>query len=506
MKLCLLLPVIAVAQFSSSSPALYPPETSASYPPASFPQSSFTAFPFPSFFGTSLYPAPSASLYRPLASALPYPALASASLYPPLASASLYPPLASDSLYPPLASASLYPDRASASLYPAPASASLFPAPASAVINPPFSAAASVWGSGSSAFVPAQFANNALYPSSALLPPQAVSSSAFFQTPPANNAFSPQTLPSFAPFQAPPSMGRAATVTTEQEAELMFPEFQTKSPEAQRCSAFLASSPQVRDIHDLTNEQLHCVKVLSDEYVTKKILREHEQWHSMDNGFGKPNSIGGTGGPATGSGFGGMHAVMLWLFERFIAPNFKLPIWLPNTRFPSQLTINEKYASLGVRSSQESDPHVEIDGFFLGIPNEDGVSLFDCTNPDDVWRFIGLMVHNNVHANTGSVMRNSAVSVSDTAIFFFWHGTLQRLFEGWLACPNGQTWQATHPNHPLHPNYLLRNPNPDIHIFDKATPFVNDSPCQLSPSIPICAFLQKKQDFIDSKPFPKAMI
>lgn len=214
-------------------------------------------------------------------------------------------------------------------------------------------------------------------------------------------------------------------------------------------------------------------------FLTTDLIVSHRDWHTR-------NSIGGLNGTGSGTLLGGKHHQILESLRRYIGSSwFRYPLWLPWTPLPPENDLDPKFAQFGPRTT--SDPKLDVPPLFT--TGENGVTFLDFEDPDDLWRWIGLTIHNSIHAAFGNPMVNSARSPFDIDAFIMWHWFLQLIEEVWKMSPNGQEWVRLHPDHPLlHP---MESSFENLDMYRQT-----EGACPSKPFAPVCQLLQARQNLV----------
>jgi hypothetical protein len=244
--------------------------------------------------------------------------------------------------------------------------------------------------------------------------------------------------------------------------------------------------PAVSDIYGLSSEQLSAIQVVHAAFITRPLIVRHRGWHTS-------NSIGGTRGRGSGTILLGMHSIMLYNFEAFVGPGWKLPPWDGSRPFPSELFLDPRFASLDPQHTRNTNPQYN-EPILFSAPAGNGNSLLDFTTLDDVGRAYGLQNHAGLHFAMLQPMEDSSVSPSDPA-FYFWHAQIQReVEERWMTSINGRNWCLENPNHPF------LTDRTDFTLFDSPNNYLSEGACGNSPrpgSSPICAWLESMQQLVN---------
>ncbi len=288
-------------------------------------------------------------------------------------------------------------------------------------------------------------------------------------------------LPRVVPFSNGGPLPSAQTASTIDETNpdlALLPFVSEENLEINQARSILRLMGYKADIHNMTSLERSAMHRVFVGFLTKGEVDSHAKWHTN-------HSIGGLDGPGSGIGIGGRHNQIIQRLRQYIGDWFHFPVWFPWTELPPENNLDPKFAQFGPRTT--SNPRVTFPEMY-NMKENGQMSILDFEDPDDLWRWIALTIHNSVHAAMGDPMEKSYRSPFDIDPFILWHWLLQLIEEVWKQSPNGQKWVQANPNHPLlHP--LQSN-------FEDLSVYRNQGACPYKPFTPICQRLQEQQQLV----------
>lgn len=221
---------------------------------------------------------------------------------------------------------------------------------------------------------------------------------------------------------------------------------------------YLKANPLPAKTEDLSPEQATIFSFLHNEFIkSNPVIENHECWHSQ-------NGVGGTQGVGSGEKFVSFHRDMIKDLANFIdQPVSSMPVSeivsadiekIANLfPLPTNVTLDP---SPNRTDSTPSYLTAEGGSESFSLDGREIKSLNDLNSIDDFGRVLGESgYHGSAHGALGGTMRG--VESPRAAVFYSWHGHLDKLADKFLKAEKGQSWLQSGNNSNWEKNTTLSN-------------------------------------------------